>query len=44
MKVRLKLFWYWITFNEVGVKAMRRELFRPNFNELIRNIYRWKKI
>ena len=39
MKYRLKLIWYKITFNEIGVKAMRRELFKPNFKQLIRNIY-----
>jgi len=38
MKYRLKLIWYLITFNEIGIKAMRRELFNPSFSKLIRNI------
>lgn len=38
LKIRLRLFWYLITFNEIGIKAMRRELFKPDFKQLIQNI------
>jgi len=40
LKHRILLIWYWITFDEIGRMACRRELFRPDFKQLIRNIYK----
>ena len=42
---RLRLAYYWLIGDEVGVKWMRRELWKPlPFNVLISNIYRHEKI
>lgn len=44
MKNRIKLIWYWLTSNEIGIMWMRRELMKPiDFGELLRNIFTLKK-
>jgi len=38
MKTVLKYLWYSITLNEVGVKEMRRKLFKPDFGKCLKNM------
>jgi len=34
----LKLLYFYLTFNEVGVKEMRRKLFKPDFGKCLKNM------
>ena len=38
LKQRFLLIWYYFTFKDVGYKAMRRKLFKPDFGKCLRNI------